>query len=125
MSIATTVVAVATTESALTTVATGTTFAFGTCGTLYIAFGFGKEFTVRKTKFAALLVYFEKLNFDFVAFVEYVFNVFDAFPINFRYMEKSLFTRENLNKCSERLNRCNFAFVCFANLLLIKSSPSA
>ena len=83
--IATAVIAVATTvESALTTVAAGTTFAFGTCGTLYIAFGFGKEFTVRKTELAALLVYFKEFNLDFVALVEHVFNVFDAFPIKIR-----------------------------------------
>jgi hypothetical protein len=96
----TAIAATVATESATVVVARATVIvaALGTCGTLYVAFGLGKERTTGEFELIVLLVDVDEFNIDFVTLVEDVANILYALPINLGNVEQAFLAGENLDE---------------------------
>lgn len=102
------------TRAAVTAV-TVTAWTFAAAVMLYVAFGFGFEGTHGQTVFACLLVDFDKLDLNGVAFVKAAgFHVGETFPGDFADVEQSVAVGHKFDKCAEVHDGLDFAGVYLA-----------
>lgn len=86
-----------------TTLTTLWTWAALTWRTLYVVCRLLNEYTVRELELASLRVNIDEFDFDFVAFLETCFfNCLKTLPLDFRDMEETFLTWEELNEASVR-----------------------
>ena len=121
-----TTVAVATTMVAITmtTIAVVATTRTRTTGTravaallLLIAFRLGEEGTVRQTQLASLLIDFDQLHIDLIAFLQAsLFHALITLPVDFGDVEQTVLVGDDFHKGTKGHDGNDLAVVDFANL---------
>ena len=89
---------------------------------LDVAFRLRGESPHGEPHLAALLIVLEKLNVNFVTFLEHVGNVLGLVPCDFGYMEKAFLSRKNLHEGAELKYGLDSSMV---NLAYLRNSADA
>ena len=112
---------VAITMTTIAVVATTRTRTTGTWAVatflLLIAFRLGEEGTVRQTQLASLLIDFDQLHIDLVAFLQAsLFHALITLPVDFGDVEQTVLVGDDLHEGTESHDGNDLAVVDFANL---------